>query len=84
MPGICLTPTGMARFGVASIAALTLVSSLHAQEKPHHVLIDARSAVRRISANDPETKIERAEKALAAHVRAFADHSAEAGPGQAA
>ena len=72
------------RLGVAGLVALALASSSHAQVKPRYDLLDARSVIRRILENDPETKIERAEKALAEHARSFADHSAEASPLRAA
>ena len=61
-----------------------VVNDATRQDKPRHALVDAHSAIRQITANDPETKIERAEKALAEHLRTFVDRSSEAPPRRAA
>src|SRR5579862_84231 len=70
----------MIRVAIGCFAALALLSSSLAQQK----LVDARTAIREIRANDPETKIENAERALTEHLRVFADHCSEPYPGQAA
>ncbi|MCB8933759.1 MAG: hypothetical protein H6534_09985 [Chthonomonadaceae bacterium] len=55
---------------VAVLLAPALVTSSFGQQQE---LLDARTVIRRISENDPEAKIERAEKALAEHARSLAD-----------
>lgn len=65
------------RLVVAVLLAPALVTSSLAQEKP---LLDARAAIRRILENDPEAKIERAEKALGEHARSLADRRNEVSP----
>lgn len=60
---------------VAIIIATTLAASGPSQTPPQQGLLAADAAIRQISANDPEAKIELAEKALANHLRSFCDRN---------
>lgn len=55
-------------YGLLCSAALLLACHASGQEKPREELLDARTAIARISANDPETRIEMAEAAFTRHM----------------